>query len=175
VVVIRAEDVGLSGTETPAQLDEQRDLLSTLDELRRAGAVAMGLASETQLAERAIPKLALIAAPVRDPQAKGPDLVVRMLSMGKVHPALPITGSVALTLAARVPGTVVADLLADEGWSASDEFVMLTPAGTVATTYSVVDGQEVVSAVRTYRRLVEGHIELPLIAVQAQDLESASA
>jgi 2-methylaconitate cis-trans-isomerase PrpF len=175
VVVIRAEDVGLSGTETPAQLDEQRDLLSTLDELRRAGAVAMGLASETQLAERAIPKLALIAAPVRDPQAKGADLVVRMLSMGKVHPALPITGSVALTLAARVPGTVVADLLADEGWSASDEFVMLTPAGTVATTYSVVDGQEVVSAVRTYRRLVEGHIELPLTAVQAQDLESASA
>ena len=175
VVVIRAEDVGLTGSETPAQLDSRTDLLSTLDELRRAGAVAMGLASETQSAERAIPKLALVSPPDREQRTSGVDLVVRMLSMGKVHPALPITGSVALTLAARAPGTVVADLLAVERPSASGEFVMLTPAGTVATTHSIVDGQEVVAAVRTYRRLVEGAIHLPLPARQRPGLQPASA
>ena len=69
----------------------------------------------------------------------------------------------------------MADLLAVERPSASGEFVMLTPAGTVATTHSIVDGQEVVAAVRTYRRLVEGAIHLPLPARQRPGLQPASA
>lgn len=123
----------------------------------------MGLAESPEAAERAVPKLALVAAPDAGELAAGADLVVRMLSMGRVHPALPITGSVALTFAARETGTVVSGLLPDAS-DPVDGFSMLTPAGLVTTTYSHEQGEPVVAAVRTYRRLVEGSIELPAVA-----------
>ncbi|RKT79464.1 hypothetical protein DFJ68_2936 [Terracoccus luteus] len=168
VVVLRAADLGLSARETPARLDARPDLLATLDGLRRAGAVAMGMADTPEAAARAVPKLAVVAAPDEAERSGGAHLVVRMLSMGLVHPALPITGSVALTLASRETGTVVSDLLGGPAdgtaTEAGHEFSMLTPAGLVTTTYSVEDGQPVVAAVRTYRRLVEGSIELPVVA-----------
>lgn len=163
VVVVRATDLGITARETPAQLDARPDLLATLDAIRRAGAVAMGLAESPEAAERAVPKLALVAAPDAGELAAGADLVVRMLSMGRVHPALPITGSVALTLAARETGTVVSGLLPDAS-DPVDGLSMLTPAGLVTTTYSHEQGEPVVAAVRTYRRLVEGSIELPAVA-----------
>ena len=166
VVIVSAADLDLTGRETPAQLDARLDLLATMDTIRRAGAVAMGLAATPEQAERAVPKLAVVAAPDAGEGADGADLVVRMLSMGRVHPALPNTGSVALTVAAREAGTVVSHLL--PGTTArADEFSMLTPAGLVTTTYSFEDGEPVVAAVRTYRRLVEGAIELPVTAASS--------
>ncbi|GAB3878844.1 PrpF domain-containing protein [Terrabacter terrigena] len=168
VVIVDATALDLTARETPAQLDAQLDLLASLDAIRRAGAVAMGLADAPDLAERAVPKLALVAAPDAAERSGGADLVVRMLSMGRVHPALPITGSVALTLAAREAGTVVSRLLGGTPVDA-DEFTMLTPAGPVTTTYSLEAGEPVVAAVRTYRRLVEGSIELPTAAAASPE------
>lgn len=160
VVAVRAADVGLTGRESPIDIDARTDLLASLDAIRRAGAVAMGLAAEPHLAARAVPKLAIVAAPLTADGASGADLVVRMMSMGKVHPALPITGSVALTLASRVPGTVVSDLVERRAADDGSDFSMLTPAGVVATTYGHLDGEPVVAAVRTYRRLAEAMLEL---------------
>lgn len=162
VAIVRAADVGLTGTELPAEIDAQPDLLRALEQIRRAGAVAMGVADSPDLAARAVPKLALVAAADAPQRTLGADIVVRMMSMGRVHPALPITGSVALTLAARTPGTVVADLASPSTEVAiRDVLGMLTPAGLVTTTHSVEDGQPVVAVARTYRLLANGELPLP--------------
>lgn len=155
VVAVPAHALGLAGDESPAALDVRPDLLARLDRLRRAGAVAMGMVTHPADAERAVPKLALVAS---SPAGATSDLVVRMLSMGRVHPAVPITGSVALTLAARTPGTVVADLAGDT----TARLRLDTPAGVVETFVETVDGHDVVGAVRTYRRLASGTVTLPL-------------
>lgn len=154
VVAVRAVDLGLTGTESPAQVDALPGLLARLDRLRRAAAVAMGLVDSPEQAARAIPKLAIVAPPTD----AGTDLRVLMLSMGRAHPAVPITGSVGLTLAAREPGTVVADVTASE---ARDGLALHTAAGVVSTFITHTDGHEVVGATRTYRRLAEGVVHLP--------------
>ena len=67
----------------------------------------MGPRPDRASVARAVLGLALVSAA---DAAEDTDLTVRMLSMGRFHPAVPVTGSVALTLAATVPGTVVHDL-----------------------------------------------------------------
>lgn len=157
VVAVPAREVGLVGDEAPAAIDARPGLLALLDRVRRAGAVAMGMVAEPADAERAVPKLALVSAAAT---GSGADLGVRMLSMGRVHPAVPITGSVALTLAARTPGTVVADLVDDQAGAVA--LRLGTPAGVVETFVDQVDDLQVVGAVRTYRRLASGSVALPL-------------
>lgn len=157
VVVLDATELGLSATETAADLDSRADLLALLDVVRRAAAVEMGLVDDPADAAKAIPKLALVA-PSADPAA---DLAVRMLSMGRLHPALPITGSVALTLAARTAGTVVAEALGEALPEDREHLTMLTPAGPVTTRTGTEAGATYVAATRTYRRIADAQLHLP--------------
>jgi len=165
VVIVPAAAVGLTGHEQPAAIDAAPGLLERLDAVRRAAGVRMGLAGTPHAVARAVPKLALVAAPDDDA-----DLVVRMLSMGRTHPAVPITGSVALTLAAMTPGTVVDELL---GGTRPDGLRLRTPAGTVTTFVEELDGVPVVGAVRTYRRLATGSVLLPTPPFQSLTGEPA--
>jgi 2-methylaconitate cis-trans-isomerase PrpF len=155
VVAVPASEFGLHGDEDPATIDAIPGLLTRLENVRRAAAVAMGLVSTPQEAARAVPKLALVS---RSADEEPTDLTVRMLSMGKVHPAVPITGSVALTLAAGEDGTVVRKLL---DHAPAGEFVIGTPAGAVTTFRETAAGREVVGAVRSYRLLAHGAVILP--------------
>jgi 2-methylaconitate cis-trans-isomerase PrpF len=98
VVIVRAEELGLDSARYDSWHTGVELQLDTLDQIRRQAAVRMGLAPTIAAAARAIPKLAIVAAPTQaDP---GCDVNVMMLSMGRPHPALAITGSIALTLAA---------------------------------------------------------------------------
>jgi 2-methylaconitate cis-trans-isomerase PrpF len=155
VVIVRAEGVGVAVAETAADLDARADLLALLEDLRREGAVQMGLAPDKVSAARAVPKLAIVSTPA---PGQDVDLVVRMLSMGRVHPALAITGSVALTMAAREPGSVIGQ---HGGAITGDEVRMMTPAGLVTTWTGEHDGQIAVGVLRTARRLAEATLILP--------------
>ena len=155
LVILDAESIGLTGNETPAEIDGQDALLVHLDDIRREAAVRMGLAVTRAEAQRAIPKLALVARAAQDDEA---DLNVRMLSMGKLHPALAITGSVALTMAAQHEGTVVRDLLATDP---SSGLIMRTPAGLVQTWAEIRDGVPVVGTIRSARRIADAELLLP--------------
>ena len=157
LVILRATDLGLTGSETPATLDARPDLLARLDTLRRKGAVAMGLAATEEAAAKAIPKLTIVAAP--SPGDHG-QILVRMLSMGLTHPALAITGSIGITIAASTPGTVVHELASPR--RVPDEFDISTPAGVVTTWTGEHDGESVVGAVRSYRRLAQATLPLPI-------------
>ncbi|MFD5827188.1 PrpF domain-containing protein [Lentzea sp. NPDC060358] len=153
VVLVPADEVGADGGATPAELDARDDLLRRLDRIRRAAAVRMGLAGSPAEAARATPKLALVSAGHPDRS----DLTVRMLSMGRTHPALAITGSVALTAAARTPGTVLSRFTAGE-----QEVLRLdTPAGVVTTRAGTRDGLLAIGVTRTTRRIGDATLVLP--------------
>jgi 2-methylaconitate cis-trans-isomerase PrpF len=155
LIILDAESIGLTGHETAVNIDSQAALLVHLDDVRRDAAVRMGLAASRAEAERAIPKLAIVARASPDDEA---GLVVRMLSMGKLHPALAITGSVALTMAAQHEGTVVRDLLSTDP---SAGLTMRTPAGLVQTWAEVRDGVPVVGTLRSARRIADAELLLP--------------
>lgn len=155
VVIVEAEAVGLTGHETASEIDIRTELLVHLDDMRRDAAVQMGLARSRAEAERAIPKLALVAKADNDDEA---DLVVRMFSMGRLHPALAITGSVALTMAAQCKGTVASNLITGD---VSAGVTMRTPAGLVQTWAETREGTPVVGALRSARRLADAELLLP--------------
>ena len=102
---------------------------------------------------RAIPKIALVSAgrPGRS------DVTVRMLSMGRTHPALAITGSVALTAAAHTPGTVLSDFTTGE----REVLRLDTPAGVVTTRAGTRDGLLAIGVTRTARRIGDATLALP--------------
>jgi 2-methylaconitate cis-trans-isomerase PrpF len=119
-VLVAAADVGLRGPELPDEVNADAELLAGLEAVRAAGAVAMGLAAtpEQATAERpAVPKIAVLSEPTgyattagAEVAAADVDLVVRMLSMGRAHHAIPVTGAVAVAVAGALPGSVAARL-----------------------------------------------------------------
>ncbi|NKX56401.1 PrpF domain-containing protein [Arthrobacter mobilis] len=155
VAILDAHSLGLTGLETAAEIDGQERLLQHLDAARREAAVLMGLASTPETAARAIPKLAFVA-PAESGDAA--DMNVRMLSMGRLHPALAITGSVALTMAAHEEGTVVRKLMTAP---LSGTLAMRTPAGLIETWLDHHDGAMIVGSVRSARRLADAQLFLP--------------
>lgn len=160
LVVLSAKDVGLLGNESPEQIAATPGLLDRLDALRREAAVVMGIASSAEQAERAIPKLAMVAPPA----GERADLVVRMLSMGQVHPAIAITGSIGLTLAAHTEGTVVAKMV---DLPDGDALTFDTPAGVVTTWTGEHEGRPTVAVTRTARTIAEAKLMIPRIDTPA--------
>jgi 2-methylaconitate isomerase len=119
-VFVRAETLGLNGREMPDDVNRSRRLLERLESIRAHAAVRMGLAAtpaEASSDRPATPKLAWVAKPGGyrssagvDVPAESIDLLARIMSMGKLHHAFTGTGSIALAVAAAVPGTVVAEV-----------------------------------------------------------------
>ena len=166
VVFVAAADLGLSGTELPATLDAAPDVMALLDCVRRAGAVAMGLCTTPEAAPLAIPKIAMVAAPADGILLDGTqvpasycDIVVRAVSMGLVHRAIPGTAALCAVTAANVPGTIVERLSSSSG----ADLRIATPSGVVTSAADVtVDatGPSVAGAslFRTARALMRGQV-----------------
>ena len=115
-IFVRAHDLGLTGTELQEAINSDEVLLARLEALRAHGAVRMGLvASVADMAGRQhTPKLAFVAPSRSYVTSRGTtvvdadiDLLVRAVSMGKLHHAMMGTAAVAIAAAAAVPGTLV--------------------------------------------------------------------
>ena len=113
LVVVRADALGLSGVELPDAIEADPALTDRLEAIRRAGAAAMGIAPETE----SVPKIGFVAPPAdamtlsgAEVAAEAVDLSARVISMGRPHRALPLTAALALAAAARIPGTVAAEV-----------------------------------------------------------------
>lgn len=119
-VFVRAEALGLSGRELPEELARKPRLLEAAERVRAAAAVRMGLAAsmdEATLRRPATPKIAWVARPAAYRTTAGAqvpeeaiDVLARIVSMGKPHHAFTGTGSIALAVAAALPGSVVAEV-----------------------------------------------------------------
>ena len=115
-VFVEAAAMGFTGRELQQDVNEDAAALQRLEAVRAAGALAMGLVQNPAEAARRphTPKVALVAPPAdylaasgRRVAAKDLDLLVRGISMGKLHHAMMGTVAVAIGTAAAVPGTLV--------------------------------------------------------------------
>ena len=114
-VFVAAASMGGSGTELPGDLEQDLDLLARLETIRRHAAVKMGLAATIKAAADllGVPKVAMVAAPIDAPTlssrvlaADEIDILVRMISIGQPHRAVPLTGALCLAAACRIPDSV---------------------------------------------------------------------
>ena len=113
LVVVRASDLSLHGGEGPDVLEAIPRLMVAIDSLRRAAGVAIGLADAPGTCPLATPKVAVVAAPQDYSALDGTlvaatecDLVVRAVSMERLHRAIPVTAALALAVALQIPGTL---------------------------------------------------------------------
>lgn len=171
-IFIRAEDIGYQGTELQDQINNDPEALVRFEIIRAHGALRMGLISELEQAatRQHTPKLAFVAAPKdyiassgKTVKASECDLLVRALSMGKLHHAMMGTASVAIGTAAAIPGTLV-NSAAGGGQREAVRFGH--PSGTlrVGAQAACTNQQWVVKKVlmsRSARILMEGQVHVP--------------
>ncbi|TMO81120.1 2-methylaconitate cis-trans isomerase PrpF [Pseudoalteromonas sp. S3776] len=171
-VFINASDIGYSGTELQNDINNDIDALKELETIRAHGAVKMGLISNISEAQtrQHTPKVAFVAAPLdynassgKFIEAKTIDLLVRAMSMGKLHHAMMGTAAVAIGAAAAIEGTLV-NVAA--GGGALNEINFGHPSGTlkVGAEAQQIDGDWQVtkaSMSRSARVLMEGVVRAP--------------
>jgi len=123
MIFVPATTMGIDCTASQATLNADADRLEQCEQIRLAGAVAMGLAESIEAAAQRqhTPKLAFMAPASAFTAADGRafaetdvDLCVRVLSMGVFHHAIPGTAAIAIAAAAGLPGAIVARQLATE-------------------------------------------------------------
>ena len=116
-IFVDAAALGYKGTELQDAVNSDAAALARLEAIRTVGALRMGLIRESAEAARRqhTPKIAFVAPPAdylassgRTVRAAEIDVLVRAMSMGKLHHAMMGTASVAIAAAAAVPGTLVA-------------------------------------------------------------------
>jgi len=168
-VFVRAEDLGCTGTERPDALERDATLMEKLESIRRAASIAMGIAPDADTAARmpSSPKVAMVAAPVESRTLSGrvlapedADILVRMLSVGQPHRAVPLTGALCLAVACRVPGSIPNRIV---GAGRAGDVRIGHPSGVVLVAAEVRDGAAGLEApyatvYRTARRLFQGDV-----------------
>ncbi|MND76095.1 3-methylitaconate isomerase [compost metagenome] len=171
-VFVNAEDIGYSGTELREDINGNPEALARFEAIRVAGALRMGLIKtpEEAATRQHTPKIAFVAPPTDYKASSGKtikaeeiDLLVRALSMGKLHHAMMGTAAVAIGTAAAIPGTLV-NLAAGGGERSAVRFGH--PSGTlrVGAEAARVDGEWTVTKAimsRSARILMEGWVRVP--------------
>jgi len=171
-IFLNADALGYSGTELQDAINSDPAALARFEAIRAHGAVRMGLIAHVADAAKRqhTPKVAFVAAP-RDyiassgkPVKAGDiDLLVRAMSMGKLHHAMMGTAAVAIGTAAAIPGTVV-NLAAGGGARSAVRFGHPSGSLRVGAQAQLVDGQwQVTKAImsRSARVLMEGWVRVP--------------
>ncbi len=171
-VFVNATDIGYTGTELREAINSDPAALAHFEAIRVAGALRMGLikTAEEAATRQHTPKIAFVAPPADYSASSGKrilagdiDLLVRALSMGKLHHAMMGTAAVAIGTAAAIPGTLV-NLAAGGGERQAVRFGH--PSGTLRVGAEAVqdNGQwKVTKAImsRSARILMEGWVRVP--------------
>ncbi|EIY8041558.1 2-methylaconitate cis-trans isomerase PrpF [Vibrio vulnificus] len=171
-IFLDAEALGYLGTELQEQINNDEQALAKFETIRAYGALKMGLITSIEEAEgrQHTPKVAFVAKPKSYQASSGKvveagevDLLVRALSMGKLHHAMMGTAAVAIGAAACVPGTLV-NLAAGGGEKQAVAFGH--PSGTLkvgAQAKATQQGWVVEKAImsRSARILMEGFVRVP--------------
>jgi probable AcnD-accessory protein PrpF len=171
-IFLDAAEIGYTGTELQDDINNDEEALARFETIRAWGAVRMGLIDDAaQAASRQhTPKVAFVAPPASYTASSGKqvdaadiDLLVRALSMGKLHHAMMGTAAVAIGTAAAIPGTLV-NLAA--GGGERDAVRFGHPSGTlkVGAQAREENGEWQVlkaSMSRSARVLMEGWVRVP--------------
>lgn len=171
-IFVNADAIGYAGTELQEAINSDPKALAMFETIRAHGALRMGLIKDmSEAAKRQhTPKVAFVAAPKEYVSSSGKvvkagdvDLLVRALSMGKLHHAMMGTAAVAIGTAAAIPGTLV-NVAAGGGERTAVRFGH--PSGTLRVGAEAVQEEgewQVKKAImsRSARVLMEGWVRVP--------------
>jgi 2-methylaconitate cis-trans-isomerase PrpF len=171
-IFINADAIGYKGTELQDHINGDAKALAMFESIRAHGAMEMGLIKSLDEAKtrQHTPKIAFVAPPQDYTSSSGKlvnanqvNLLVRAMSMGKLHHAMMGTAAVAIGTAAAIPGTLV-NLAAGGGTLSAVRFGH--PSGTlrVGAEAAQVDGKWVVKKAvmsRSARVVMEGFVRVP--------------
>ena len=171
-IFVNAEDIGYKGTELQNDINSDPKALAMFETIRAHGAVKMGLIKDVAEAanRQHTPKVAFVAKPVDYVSSSGKQInaadinvLVRALSMGKLHHAMMGTAAVAIATASAIPGTLV-NLAA--GGGDRTEVTFGHPSGTlgVGAEAKEVNGQWTATKAimsRSARIIMEGWVRVP--------------
>ena len=172
-IFLNAEDIGYTGSELQDAINGDAKALARFETIRAYGAKQMGLIQDiSEAASRQhTPKIAFVSKPKQYVSSSGKtiteqdtDLLVRALSMGKLHHAMMGTAAVAIGTAAAIPGTLV-NLAA--GGRVREAVRFGHPSGTLRVGAQAIQekGQWVVKKAvmsRSARVLMEGWVRIPV-------------
>jgi 2-methylaconitate cis-trans-isomerase PrpF len=177
-VFVQADAIGYTGCELQDDLNGDAAALARLETIRAHASLRMGLIKQLDEAKtrQHTPKVAFVAPPKTYTASSGKtvkasdiDLLVRAISMGKLHHAMMGTASVAIAAAAAVPGTIVNQAA---GGGQRDVVRFGHPSGTlrVGASAQLESGQwRVTKAVmsRSARILMKGEVYCPAEVLEA--------
>lgn len=155
LVIVRASDLGLTGRETPAELDADRALLARIEALRCAAGEAMGLGD---VSNSVVPK------PVIASEGDDPDSITsRYFTPRRCHASHAVTGAIGVATAFALPGTVVSSRNDRSGVRGIS---VLHPQGRIHVEVQVEGSGADASVqraalVRTARKILQGELHLP--------------
>ena len=152
MIWFRAEELGLAGNETKAELDDPA-LLERMEACRLIASERMGLGDARG---RVVPKMGIASAP-----RNGGHITSRYFVPQECHPTHAVTGSINVSVAATTPGTVVAEASTAEAY-ANGVFTLEHPVGSIDVTLTY-EGETFKKAgvVRTAKKIMSGHIHVP--------------
>jgi 2-methylaconitate cis-trans-isomerase PrpF len=172
VVFVHAASLNMKGTESPNEIESNKPLMETIEKIRGRAAVMCGMVEKPEDAKTVSPYVPFffIVSPPADyktingttVKAKNIDLVARGLFMLKAHKAIQVSGSLCTGAAARVPGTIVGDVLREAARTRSTINIG-HPSGTfpVEAEAETVDGQAKIKRLRVFRtarRIMDGYV-----------------
>jgi len=154
VVVMRAEDFGLSGAETVEQLEANEDLKARLESIRLQVGPMMNLGDVT---DKTAPKMTLVSVP-----KSGGVISTRSFIPHRCHPTIGVFAAVTVATACLIPGTPAAEIAGDLS-AVGSELVIEHPSGALAVDIEVEqkDGEIELKRsgfLRTARKLYEGTV-----------------
>lgn len=155
LMIVRAADLGVSGRETPAELDAMPGLLDRLEHLRRLAGEAMGLGD---VSNSVIPKPVLVSAGDSDDS-----ITSRYFTPKRCHASHAVTGAIGVATAFALPGTVASGAPRTAG---EHGIVVLHPQGRIDVAVSLDGTGDAASVqraalVRTARKILQGDLHIP--------------
>jgi 2-methylaconitate cis-trans-isomerase PrpF len=172
VVFVAAEELGITGIERPQEIEDNAELMNTLEEIRGRVALRIGLVSSWQEAvakSSYTPFIAMVSSPMDYRTFTGVevlsgdlDLVSRLVFMQRMHKAYPGTGTVCTGVAAKIPGSVVWKVV-PEGNRDKTLLQIGHPAGIIPVEVEVGSDSSRITLkraaiYRTARMIMEGHV-----------------
>lgn len=161
MVIVRAADIGLKGTELPEEINANEKAMELLEKIRGTAACMMGFAKDLEDATAnspAVPKVGIFTKPVAYKNLEGEtieaeemDVCVRVISVFKCHKACPLTSACAYSVSAFIDGTLIHKVLGEQ--QIGKKTVQIGHPSGVMTMYPEVE-------------MIEGVIKVPGVAVQ---------
>lgn len=162
LVFIRAESLGMSGVETPAEIEGDRERMELIEKIRDRAAMLFGLTRQEGEAKEQSPYnpfFAIVSAPAdytcfngKQVKAREVDLVSRLLFMLHMHKAYPITGTVCTGAAMKIPGSIPWEMMQEEARK-NETLYIGHPSGVLEVAVRAEEGEGGVEmkSIRIYR------------------------